>query len=191
MNIHERSGRACIPATILIIATLAIAGCTESVPNGQSGTGTATEKMTMNNGAKPVTTMTTAGIPSQPAADPVLPGAVIAFDPVGEKKAGNPLLITGTSSLPAGTNLFWEIRQDTGTPPAGIDMNSRMGIMANNQVIQGSGIANKVSLSIEAKDTKDLIPGKYVIVVVSLKGDPMTTDPATGILAGYTYVTLK
>jgi hypothetical protein len=191
MKNHERSGRILILATILIIATLAIAGCTESAPDGQGGIGTTTEKQSMDTGAKTVTTIRTTSIPSQPAADPVLPGAVITFDPVGEKKTGDPLHIAGTTSLPAGTNLFWQIRPDTGNPPAGIDMDSRMGIMANNQVTKGSGTSNLVSLSVESKDTKDLTPGKYVIVIVSLKGDPMTTNPSTGTLAGYNYLTLK
>jgi hypothetical protein len=191
MKNHERSGRTLVLATIFIIATLAIAGCTESAPDGQGGIGTTTEKQSMDTGAKTVTTMRTTSIPSQPAADPVLPGAVITFDPVGEKKTGDPLLITGTTSLPAGTNLFWQIRPDTANPPAGIDMDSRMGIMANNQVTKGSGTSNQVSLSVESKDTKDLTPGKYVIVIVSLKGDPMTTNPSTGTIAGYGYLTLK
>jgi len=126
-----------------------------------------------------------------PAPDPVLPGAVITFDRVGEKKAGDSLLITGTTSLPAGTNLFWQIRQDTGTPPTDIDMSSRMGIMANNQVTKGAGSSNQLALAVDAKDTKNLVTGKYVALVVSLKGDPMTVDPTTGTLAGYTYLTLK
>lgn len=126
--------------------------------------------------------------PAQPSSDPVLPNAVITFDPIGDRKTGNTFNITGTTSLPAGTNLFWEVRLDTGTPPTGIDMNSRMGIMANNQVTKGSGTSNRVSLAVE---TKDLVPGKYVALAISLKGDPVTVDPTTGTLAGYTYLNLE
>jgi hypothetical protein len=156
------------------------------------------EKQTVNPAATAhvTTRITTAPaspktVQPTPAPDPVLPGAVITFDRVGEKKAGDSLLITGTTSLPAGTNLFWEIRQDTGTPPVGIDMSSRMGIMANNQVTKGTGTSNRIALAVDAKDTKNLVTGKYVALVVSLKGDPMTVDPTTGTLAGYTYLTLK
>jgi hypothetical protein len=191
MKNHEICDRALILATIFIIAILAIAGYTESAPDGQGGKGTTTEKQSMDTGAKTVTTTRTTSISSQPAKDPVLPGAVITFDPVGEKKIGDPLLITGTTSLPAGTNLFWQIRNDTGIPPTGIDMSSRIGIMANNQVAKDSGTSNQISLSVEAKNTKDLKSGKYVIIIVSLNGDPMTTNPSTGTLAGYSYLILK
>jgi hypothetical protein len=197
MKTQQKSGHWLICLVLLItIVILAVAGCTESATGQQGQMTTTGEKQSENAAAKTtVTIRTTSAMVQPPAAhpapDPVLPGAVITFDRVGEKKTGDSLLITGTTSLPAGTNLFWQIRQDTGIPPAGIDMSSRMGIMANNQVIKGAGSSNLVALAVDAKDTKNLVEGNYVALVVSLKGDTMTVDPTTGTLAGYTYLTLK
>jgi hypothetical protein len=181
---------------IIVIAIIAIAGCTDSTGEQQGQVNTAGNVQTEHTAAttavatKPATVQETKKI-TTPVSTPVKSNGVIEFDPIPDRRTGVDFVITGTTSLPAGTNVFWDIRPDTGTIPTGIDMNSQMGIMANNQVIKGSGTANQVSLSVEAKSTKDLVTGKYVVVVVSLKGDPMTTDPSTGTLAGYTYVTLK
>jgi hypothetical protein len=181
---------------IIAIAIITIAGCAGSTDEQQgqvNAAGTvqaehpaATTAIATKSATVQETKKTTTPVPT-----PVRSNGVITFDPIGDQKAGSTFHITGTTSLPAATNLFWQIMPDTRITPTGIDMSSRMGIMANNQVIKGSGTANQVSLSVEAKDTKDLVAGKYVVIVVSLKGDPMTTDPSTGTLAGYTYVTLK
>ncbi|MDO9323339.1 MAG: hypothetical protein Q7T80_00095 [Methanoregula sp.] len=197
MKTPKRSGLGFICLTMLIaIAMITIAGCVGSVQESQSP-GTSASNVPAEH-TTAITTVATrpANVPAtktttMPASSSVPSNGVITFDPISDKKAGDTFRITGTTSLPAGTNLFWQVRPDTGTPPTGIDMNSRMGIMANNQVTKGSGTANQVSLSVDAKDTKDLAAGKYVVLAVSLKGDPMTTDPATGILAGYIYITLK
>jgi hypothetical protein len=197
MKTHQKSGPGLICLTTLIaIAMITIAGCVGSVQEQQS-------KVTSASNVQTGHTITTTAVTTRPANVPaakttttlasssVQSNGVITFDPTSDKKAGDTFRITGTTSLPAGTNLFWQVKPDIGTPPTGIDMNSKMGIMANNQVTKGSSAANQVSLSVDAKDTKDLAAGKYVVLAVSLKGDPMTTDPTTGILAGYTYITLK
>lgn len=197
MNSQQKSSLGFICLTMLIaIAMITIAGCVGSVQepqskvtpvsNVQTGHPTATTAITTRPANVPATKTTTTLVSSS-----VPSNGVITFDPTSDKKTGDTFRITGTTSLPAGTNLFWQVRPDTVTPPTGIDMNSRMGIMANNQVTKGSSAANQVSLSVDAKDTKDLAAGKYVVLAVSLKGDPMTTDPTTGIMAGYTYITLK
>jgi len=194
---HQKAGKAFVCLAILItLATLAAAGCTESAAGQQGHMPIASEKQDEQSVATTIITMRTTIAPAQTAATqpvpaPVVPGAVITFDAVGEKKTGDSLLITGTTSLPAGTNLFWQIRQDTGKAPTGIDMDSRLGIMANNKVIKSDGTLGLVALAVDAKDTKDLAAGKYVALVVSLTGDPATVDPTTGTLAGYTYLTLK
>jgi hypothetical protein len=182
-------------AVIFMGVFLAAGGCTDPAPPQPGPAGSTGAVQGSSPVASAVLTIKTTTIPSappaQPSQDPVKPDAAVTFDPIGERTIGSALTISGATSLPAGTNLFWEIRPDTGTLPNGIDLNSRIGIMANNQVIRGSGSSNQVSLSVVAKDTKDLPPGKYVVVVVSLKGDPMTTDPSTGTLAGYSYLILK
>ncbi|MFA5269108.1 MAG: hypothetical protein WC379_14165 [Methanoregula sp.] len=192
MKNHQRAGRVILCLAIIItIAALAVAGCTESANEHQGQMTAPGEKQSENSAVKSIAVIRTTSTPTQPALDPALPGAVITFNPVGEKNVGDSVLITGTTSLPAATDLFWQVRQDTGTPPTSIDMSSRIGIMANNQVTKGDGTSNHVALTVEPKDTKDLVAGKYVALVVSLKGDPMTVDPTTGTLAGYTYLTLK
>jgi hypothetical protein len=182
-------------AVIFTGVILAAGGCTDTAPQQPGPAGTTGAGQATSPAASAVQTIRTTTIPTappaQPSPDPVMPDAAVTFDPIGERTIGSALLISGATSLPAGTNLFWEIRPDTGTLPTGIDLNSRIGIMANNQVISGSGSSNRVSLSVVAKDTKDLPPGKYVVVVVSLKGDPMTTGPSTGTLAGYSSLILK
>jgi len=194
MKTHQKPGAGLIClALVITIAILVIAGCTESAAEQQGQVPTTSEKQNEKPAAMAIImTMTRAAPVQSPAAlsspDPVLSTAVITFDPIGDRIAGDKFTITGTTGLPAGTNLFWEVRPDTGIPPSGIDMNSKMCIMANNQVTTGSGTANRVSLEV---DTKDLVPGKYVALAVSIKGDPMTVDPSTGTLAGYTYLTLK
>ncbi len=127
--------------------------------------------------------------PSRPEkpATPLSPAAV-TFKPIGDRKAGGNFTIAGITSLPAGTNLFWEILPDPGTPPTGVDLKADTGIMANNQVMQGDARSNRISLDV---DMKDFRKGKYVVIVASLSGDPSTVDPATGTLAGYTYFTLN
>jgi hypothetical protein len=196
MKTQQKSGHGLICLVLLLtIATLAVAGCTESASEHQGQMTAPGEKQSENATVKTTITIRTTSATVQPPAahpapDPVPPGDAIIFDRIGEKKTGDFLLITGTTGLPAGTNLFWQIRQDTGTPPAGVDMSSRMGIMANNQVIKGAGSSNQVALAVDAKNTKDLVAGKYVILAVSLKGETKTVDPTTGKLAGYTYLTL-
>ncbi|MFA5237017.1 MAG: hypothetical protein WC362_04090 [Methanoregula sp.] len=112
----------------------------------------------------------------------------ITLAPISDKHTGDDFPVTGTTSLPAGTNLIWQIIPDPGTSPTGIDMNAQSGIMANNQVINGDTASNRVSLDVNMTDMK---PGKYLVMTAVVVGDPLTADPATASLAGYTYFTLE
>lgn len=116
------------------------------------------------------------------------PAGAVTFATIGDRKTGGQFTITGTTNLPAGTNLFWEILPDSGVTPTGVDLDAPIGIMANNQVTAGTGSSNRIALDVNMTDMK---PGKYVVTVSSLAGDPMTVSPATGVLAGYTYFNLK
>jgi len=195
MKSQQKSGiRFICLALLIVVMTMVSAGCLESTPDQKSPTTATHDQQSKNPAASTIVTTRTTTAPAPlktTQSAPVSSTGIIKIDPISDMTAGEQFVITGTTSLPAGTNLFWQVRPDTGTPPTGIDMNSKMGIMANNQVTKGSGAANQVSLSVDAKDTKDLAAGKYVVLAVSLNGDPMTTDPTTGILAGYTYITLK
>jgi hypothetical protein len=111
----------------------------------------------------------------------------IRLDAIGDRKAGDQFLITGTTSLPAGFGLIWEVMPYTGTIPTGLDMNAK-GIMANNPVTKGNGTANRVSLAV---DMGNMVPGEYIVIVGEMKGDPSQRDITIGELAGSARFTLK
>jgi hypothetical protein len=178
---------------LVAVAIIVSSGCTDTAV-GQRGPAVPPAGMPPFLPAEEtvaITTQTVAVPTASPAVspEPVSIPCAIAFDPLGEKKAGESFDITGTTTLPAGTNLFWSITPDSGKVPTGIDITDPVGIMANNQV-RGTGTTNTVLLSVDGESTRELPKGKYVIVVVSLKENPMTTNPSTGILAGYNYLTL-
>ena len=111
----------------------------------------------------------------------------ISLNPISDHAAGDQFLITGTTSLPVGTSLIWEVMPDTGTPPAGLDLNAT-GIMANNAVTKGNGTANRVSLAVDMANMK---PGKWVVLVGVMKGEPNAGSIAIEKLTGTAYFTLK
>jgi hypothetical protein len=111
----------------------------------------------------------------------------IRLDTIGDHTVGDQFLITGTTSLPVGTTMFWQVIQDKGTIPDSIDMTG-MGIMANNAVTKGDGSANRVSLAV---DLNKMAPGKYIAVVSDMKGDMATGEIRMGDLAGSARFTVK
>ncbi len=111
----------------------------------------------------------------------------ISLNAIGDRSVGDQFLITGTTSLPAGTMLLWQVMPDPKTPPTGINLTTT-GIMANAPVTKGEGAANRVSLAV---DTGDLVPGEYIVHVGEMKGDPEKRDIAMGELTGSAYFTLK
>jgi len=104
----------------------------------------------------------------------------IHLNSIGDKKVGDQFLITGTTSLPTGTGLIWEVMPYTGTTPTGLDMDAK-GIMANNAVTKGNGTANRVSLAV---DMSNFAPGEYIAIVGEMKEDPVNRDIAIGDLVG-------
>jgi hypothetical protein len=111
----------------------------------------------------------------------------IRINAIGDRSVGDQFLITGTTSLPVGTTLIWEVMPYTGTIPSGLDLNAK-GIMANNPVTKGDGTANRVSLAV---DMGNMAPGKYVAMVGEMKGDPTKMDVEMGDLVGSTLFTLN
>lgn len=175
MRTDHQTGPGLICITILVIfATIAIAGCVDSAQVPQSketsagtiqtgypatGTTTATRTTTVPAPQKTIPSTTT----------PVSSTGVVKIDPISDKNAGDTFTLTGTTSLPAGTNILWQILPDTGTPPAGPDGNSMMSVAGNYLVTKGDGTSNRISLSIALGR---LVPGKYVAIVGKMKGDP-------------------
>ena len=111
----------------------------------------------------------------------------IRLNAIGDRSVGDQFLITGTTSLPTGTTLIWEVMPDTGTPPTGLDLNAT-GIIANNAVTKGDGTSNRVSLAV---DMSGYAPGKWVALVGTMKGDPTKREIEIGDPVGSAYFTLK
>jgi hypothetical protein len=125
-----------------------------------------------------------ADTPVQPA---ITKDDYIRLDAIGDHTVGDQFLITGTTSLPIGTTMFWQVIQDKGTIPDSIDMTG-MGIMANNAVTKGDGTTNRVSLAV---DLNKMAPGKYIAVISEMKGDMATMDNRMGDLVGSARFTVK
>jgi hypothetical protein len=181
-------------ALLIVVMILVSAGCVDTTPGPQGQTTATPDQQGVNPAAGTTvpTRITTTPAPlktTQAAPAPVSSTGVITIDPIRDKNTEGAFTLTGTTSLPASTDIIWQILPDTGTPPTGLDPNSQMSIGGNNQVTQGVGIRNRISLAVELGR---LVPGKYVAIVGKMKG-----DPATGIVFeigndyGYTYFTLK
>jgi hypothetical protein len=113
-----------------------------------------------------------------PAAQPTAGGNdFIRIDAIGTRKAGDQFLITGTTSLPAGTGILWKVTperrffenplgslfsQDTGQTGMYSDM-----MMANSVVTRGSDTVNRVTYAL---DTNALRPGNYTVLCVTARG---------------------
>ena len=123
---------------------------------------------------------------------PVRPATVtkddyLTIDAIGNRVVGDQFLMTGTTSLPAGTGLIWQIMPYTGTIPTSLDMNAT-GIMANSPVTKGDDTANRVSLAV---DMADQPPGEYLVIVGEMEGDITTGDIRIGDLTGSALFSLK
>lgn len=98
----------------------------------------------------------------------------ITVKPIGDLSVGAQFLITGTTSLPVGASLLWQVMPDTGTAPTGINMTA-MGLAGSNMVTKGVGTMNQVSF---AADMNQMPAGKWVVLVGVMKeGDFEVEDP--------------
>jgi hypothetical protein len=119
----------------------------------------------------------------------IIPGHdYIRINPVRDRAAGDQFLITGTTSLPAGTSLIWQIMPYTGAVPTALDMNAPKGILANNAVTKGEGTTNRVSLAVDMDNQE---PGNYVVIAGTMKGDPANRDIAIGDTVGFSRFTMN
>jgi hypothetical protein len=118
-------------------------------------------------------------------------GDYIRMDAIGDKKVGDQFLITGTTSLPVGTEVIWQVLPDTGTPPTRVDGDSQMAIGGNSVVTKGDGTTNRISL---AADMANMVPQKYAVIVGKPKRDQSQGPPFSfeiGDLYGTISFTLK
>jgi hypothetical protein len=89
----------------------------------------------------------------------------ITVNPIGERSVGDQFLITGTTSLPVGTSLLWQVMPDTGSAPTGVN-GTATGLAGSNMVTKGSGATNRVSF---AADMNRMPAGKWVVLVGVMK----------------------
>ena len=181
-------------AVLVTVATIAIAGCTDTTQVQQGEVTPAGNQQ--NENPAPVTAVmskaaTIAG-PSKtapPASAPISSTGVIKIDPIADMTAGSPFVITGTTSLPENTELLWQVMPDTGTAPTELNGDSQMSIGGNNLVMKGDGTVNRISQTIPENE---LIPGKYVVIVGKRNGDQTTGMKfEIGNDYSYTYFALK
>ncbi|WP_292367704.1 hypothetical protein [Methanoregula sp. UBA64] len=89
----------------------------------------------------------------------------ITVNKIGDRSIGDQFLITGTTSLPVGTSLLWQVMPDTGTAPIGVNKTA-MGLAGGNMVTKGSGTTNRVSF---AADMNQMPAGKWVVLMGVMK----------------------
>ncbi len=112
----------------------------------------------------------------------------IKIDPIGDRSSGDPFLITGTTSLPVGTAVIWQV-----SPPSFLtnpnQTGSATGMMATTQVTKGKGDTNRVSFAV---DTNSLLPDQYYVTVSTgignlsqeFKPEGLTGSATFNILSG-------
>lgn len=123
----------------------------------------------------------------RPRANPGTSTGVIQLDPISDKRTGETFTISGTARLPEKTNLLWQILPDTGTPPGGLEKESTMSVGGNYFVLKGDGATNRISIAV---DLGHLVPGNYVAIVGTMKGDPEEMLFEIDRDFGYAYVTV-
>lgn len=96
----------------------------------------------------------------------------IAVNPIGARSTGDQFLIAGTTSLPVGTSLVWQIMPDTGTAPTSVNKTAA-GLGGSNLVTKGSGTTNRVSF---AADMNQMPAGKWVVLVGVMKSDDFDVE---------------
>ena len=112
----------------------------------------------------------------------------IRVNAIGDRSIGDQFLITGTTSLPAGTEVMWEVTPASFTTDPDQQTGTFTGAMANSQVSKGTGNTNRVTFAL---DTYVLLPGQYNVSVSTIAGDLARGDFMTGDLMGYGLFTLR
>jgi len=119
----------------------------------------------------------------------------ISVDPIGDKNAGDSIILTGKTSLPAGTEILVQVysacyESGSGTttdPKTGTVSGEFSGATGTVTVVKGTGNVNIWSTPIETKTFKT---GEYVVTADSLKGDISKGDYTKGDISGATKFTL-
>lgn len=92
-------------------------------------------------------------------------GDFITLNKISDRSIGDQFLITGTTSLPVGASLLWQVMPDTGTSPTGVNKTAT-GLAGSNMVTKGSGTTNRISF---AADMNQMPAGRWVVLVGVMK----------------------
>lgn len=115
----------------------------------------------------------------------------ISVDPIGDMNTGDSGIITGTTSLPAGSSILVEVYPaslETGSgmttdPETGTVYGIFSGATGIVKVVKGPGNSNTWSLPLE---TTSFQPGEYTVTVDSLSDDISQGDFTKGDITGAT-----
>jgi hypothetical protein len=110
---------------------------------------------------------------SQSGNDTSVPG--IFINPVGDTTAGDPLVVSGTTSLPVGTGFIVKVIPESSTD------NQHPEIAASTAAVKGSGTASLFSVTL---DTTKLRPGGYIVFVSDVKSDVSSGNYEPGQATG-------
>jgi hypothetical protein len=110
-----------------------------------------------------------------PAQGVITGGDYIRINAIGDKSVGDQFLITGTTSLPVGTEVLMQVMPDTGTTPTGTNKTA-LGAGGNGLVTKGDGSLNRVSFAVDMSGQK---PGKWVALVGKMKKEPFEVEDPT------------
>lgn len=130
--------------------------------------------------ADPLSNANTSGQPATAGTIPADSVQYIGIDPVADEHVGDVFTITGTTNLPAGTELLVQVYASSFEKKAS-DTGEFSGAIGGVDVIAGSGGINTWSMDV---DTSVLVPMEYLVNVSvftgdSGKGDFSTANPVT------------
>ena len=117
------------------------------------------------------------------------PGAkpFISVDPLSDKNVGDQFTITGTTNLPAGTELAVQVYA-TSFEKKTSDTGEFSGALGTVDVVSGTGSINTWSMDV---DTSVFVPMEYLVNASVFTGDPARGDFSTGSPFGTTTFTVR
>lgn len=113
-------------------------------------------------------------------------GQFIRVDPVGDKNVGDRFNITGTTNLPAGTEILFQAYPASyepaeTDPQTGAQSGEFTGATGTIKVIRGTGETNTWSADL---DLSTFLPTEYLVTAAVLTGDTSNGDFTTGNPSG-------
>lgn len=131
--------------------------------------------------------VTTIPAPGQPGSTTGSSDGVILLDTMSDVYDGQEYLITGTTTLPEGTELLLQLMPDTGTAPNGT-VRDAVGARAGSTawITEGDGTANRIQIR---GSMGGQAPGKWVALLGEMNGN--YPDAQVGDHYGYASFNLK